>query len=516
MYQELEIDLNTGDNYSYPVDESGNRVGVTNVYQSKQHIEHMTQIMNEMEGQSNADSAPPAVSQEMENKVLTPDSGAGDTQTAGYTLVGPDTELEEDEIMRRHNERLKRDQAPDFPFAEGSEELEKMKQDQFRQLEIRTIYNLLHDYAQKKKTAKIKEVLSDKKELVDLRNESANERIGEMLLAVSIVKKNNDMVKYCIEEGVDVNKVSTDSSRPAIHWAVGTDNKEAVEMLIEAGADLNKLESETTRYTIMHTAAFRCKDKDIFNILIEKKCSLNDLCVNEHPPMTYAALMRRVDIIELLIDAGADTNVCLSAEEGGTDTPPLFYVSEIGSLEAVKCMVEKGGADVKWKNKFGDTPGMWVANTKENPDALEILKYYADKGMDMNVVNTGGYTMMHKAASRGTIDTVRYLVEEHKVDLLSATQDGNLPLHYAANCHSLDIVSYLVEQGGEAQLSAENTDGHTALWMAENGVARKGEDAVEEVVEYLESKIGSDKSDNDNEKKEGSDEEVELEIEERA
>ena len=182
--------------------------------------------------------------------------------------------------MKRHNERVARNQPPDFPFAEGSEELEKMKQEQIRQLEIRTIYNLLHDYAQKKKTAKIKEVLSSKKDIVDLRNESANERIGEMLLAVSIVKKNNDMVKYCIEEGVDVNKVSTESSRPAIHWAVGTDNKEALEMLIEAGADLNKLESETTGYTIMHTAAFRCKDKDIFNILIDKKCSLNDLCVN--------------------------------------------------------------------------------------------------------------------------------------------------------------------------------------------------------------------------------------------
>jgi len=449
MYQELEIDLKTGVNYSYPVDESGNRVGVANVYHSKQHVEEMTQLMNEMEGLSNADSAPPAVSKDMENKVLTLDSDADDTQTAGYTVVGPDTGLDEDEIMRKHNERVKKTQAPDFPFAEGSEELEKMKQEQLRMQEIRTIYNLLHDYAQKKKTAKIKDILSSNKDIVDLRNESANERIGEMLLAVSIVKKNNEMVKYCIDEGVDVNKVSTESSRPAIHWAVGTDNKEAVEMLIEAGADLSKLENDATRYTIMHTAAFRCKDKDIFNILIENKCNLNTLCANEHPPVTYAALMRRVDIIKLLVDVGADMNACLSVEDGGTNTPPLYYASEIGSLEAVEYMVEKGGADVDWKNKFGDTPGMWVANTKEHTDALDILKYYANRGMDMNVVNTGGYTMMHKAASRGTMDTIRYLVEEHNVNIVSDTEDGNLPLHYAANRHSLDIVSYIVEHGGD-------------------------------------------------------------------
>jgi ankyrin repeat protein len=294
---------------------------------------------------------------------------------------------------------------------------------------------------------------------------------------------------------------------------VGTDNKKAVEMLIEAGADLNKLESESTRYTIMHTAAFRCKDIDIINMLIENKCSLNDLCVNEHPPITYATLLRRVDVIKLLVDAGADMNACLSAEDGGTNTPPLYYASEIGSLDVVEYMVEKGGADVHWKNKFGDTPAMWVANTKEHTDALDILKYYANRGMDMNVVNTGGYTMMHKAASRGTMDTVRYLVEEHKVDIVSATQDRNLPLHYAANCHSLDIVSYIVENGGDAQLSVENADGHTALWMAENGVVRHSENAKDDVVEYLESKIESDKC----EKAEGADSgEVELEIEERA
>ena len=486
MFQELEFDLITGEQVAYAVDESGNRVGLADLPERTPDMGEMVRIMDEKHKEETllaANSAPPAVSKDMDNKVLTPDSGADDTQTAGYAIVGSDTGLDKDEIMRKHNERVNRNQAPDFPFMEDSEELEKMKQEQLRVEEIKTIYNLLHDYAQKKKTAKIKDILSSKKDIVDLRKESADERIGEMLLAVSIVKKNNEMVKYCIDEGVDINKVSTDSSRPAIHWAVGTDNKAAVEMLIEAGADLSKLESDTTGYTIMHTAAFRCKDMDIINMLIEKKCSLNKLCVNEHPPITYAALTRRVDVIKLLVDAGADMNACLSVEDGGTNTPPLFYVSEIGSLEAVEYMVEKGGADVHWKNKFGDTPAMWVANTKEHTDSLEILKYYANRGLDMNVVNTGGYTMMHKAASRGTIDTIRYLVEEHKVAIVSATQDGNLPLHYAANCHSLDVVSYIVEQGGEEQLSAENADGHTALWMAENGVVRHGENAMEEVVE---------------------------------
>jgi len=61
------------------------------------------------------------------------------------------------------------------------------------------------------------------------------------------------------------------------------------------------------------------------------------------------------------------------------------------------------------------------------------------------------------------------------------------------------------------QLSAENAGGRTALWMAENGIVRKGEDAKDDVVEYLESKIESDKC----EKAEGADSgEIELEIEE--
>ena len=108
MYQELEIDLNTGEQISYAVDESGNRVGLATLPERTKEMGEMVQFMDNIEGneqQMKADSAPPAVSKEMENKVLSPGSDEVNSQTTSYTIVGTDTELDEESIMKKHNER---------------------------------------------------------------------------------------------------------------------------------------------------------------------------------------------------------------------------------------------------------------------------------------------------------------------------------------------------------------------------------------------------------------------------
>ncbi|CAK9253192.1 unnamed protein product, partial [Sphagnum jensenii] len=59
-----------------------------------------------------------------------------------------------------------------------------------------------------------------------------------------------------------------------------------------------------------------------------------------------------------------------------------------------------------------------------------------------------GDTPLHRAAEKGHLDVVKYLVEKG-ADVKAANKYGYTPLHWAASSGKLDIVKYLVEKGAD-------------------------------------------------------------------
>ncbi|ORX65883.1 ankyrin, partial [Anaeromyces robustus] len=50
---------------------------------------------------------------------------------------------------------------------------------------------------------------------------------------------NEDLVKYLIEHGADINKENEDGKTP-LFWACESGNEDLVKYLIDLGADINK------------------------------------------------------------------------------------------------------------------------------------------------------------------------------------------------------------------------------------------------------------------------------------
>jgi len=97
---------------------------------------------------------------------------------------------------------------------------------------------------------------------------------------------------------------------------------------------------------------------------------------------------------------------------------------------------------------------------------LSTVKYFVNKGVNLNVVNKDRWSPLHIAAQAGHLDIVKYLVE--KGADLSATdgRDAN-PLHLAAASGRLDVVQYLVEKGANVHTRMiENNGGDTVLHLA--------------------------------------------------
>ena len=61
-------------------------------------------------------------------------------------------------------------------------------------------------------------------------------------------------------------------------------------------------------------------------------------------------------------------------------------------------------------------------------------------------------TPMHNAASRGDLETIRYLHENFKLDLNVKDAMGFTPLHDASINGKISVVRYLVENGASVNL----------------------------------------------------------------
>jgi len=86
-----------------------------------------------------------------------------------------------------------------------------------------------------------------------------------------------------------------------------------------------------------------------------------------------------------------------------------------------------------------------------------------EQGVDINIRNNFGDSLIHIAAAQGDQAAVHWLWQ-HGADINARNNSGSSPLHRAAmNGHKF-IANWLVEHGADTK--ARNNDGDTALLSA--------------------------------------------------
>lgn len=98
----------------------------------------------------------------------------------------------------------------------------------------------------------------------------------------------------------------------------------------------------------------------------------------------------KLDIIKLLIDAGADAN--------NLEDPPIIH-AEGDNTDVYEILIDNG-ADVNVVDKSGSTP-LFSAAYKGNADAVELL---INSGADVNAVNNHGMTPLKMSGSSAVSD----------------------------------------------------------------------------------------------------------------
>jgi len=167
------------------------------------------------------------------------------------------------------------------------------------------------------------------------------------------------------------------------------------------------------------------------------------------------------------------TNVNLEDRRGIT---PLMYAAEIGSLDAMRLLIDRG-ADVNAQNDFGSTALMWsVADPAKvrllldhganvnllarsgrtaliiagftNPSA-EVVRLLLAKGAKVDVMDTRHVTPMNAATFGNDLETVKLLIAAGADIETPDTFIGLTPLMNAAGNRNLEAVKLLLAKGAK-------------------------------------------------------------------
>jgi len=157
--------------------------------------------------------------------------------------------------------------------------------------------------------------------------------------------------------------------------------------------------------------------------------------------LMHAAAFGTVEILKLLLDAGADVNA-----RNDFDATALLW----GARDAEKSrLLIEHGANVNARSKQGRTPLM-LASLR--PGGSETVALMLQKGADPKVQDGRGDTALGLAASIGEVETMRLLLAKG-ADPATANNRGEPPIILATKSKRAEAVSLLLQHGVDANVA---------------------------------------------------------------
>ena len=290
------------------------------------------------------------------------------------------------------------------------------------------------------------------------------------------------VVKHLLCNNADPNIVSNDG-KTALHYSCSNGHYNIVALLLDHNADPNPNGTGETPLII----AFRKRDYKIMKLLLEKGADVNglinnsrtilmsasskgyqdivELCINHNcdlnitdrfgwTALTLACVFDHVNIVELLLNAGANPNVKFG-NEGQT---ALILVIKKGYFEIAKLLLLKG-ADPNIIDINQNTALHYsIVNGYQNITVLLL-----ENNANPNVSDCEHVTLLMLASKIGCYDIVKLLLDR-EADTNLSDDDGCTCIMYASHYGYKDIVKLYIDHN--VDLSATNKMDQTTLTLA--------------------------------------------------
>lgn len=275
---------------------------------------------------------------------------------------------------------------------------------------------------------------------------------GFTLLHIASQDGNLDVVKFLIEKGISVN-TKTVESRNALQIATVEGYLDIARILIENGANLAL--KTPLGLTCLHYASKK-QHLEMMKLFIRHGANVDALTKKKYSPLHFAVKYQRLDAVRLLVANKA--NLRIKTAEGET---ALCIAIRLGNLEIAKMLIEETDIIQDQQKKYEVLKTTYHSSrTAYHPNHLGILRLIFEKGLDVNLKDAAGNTLLHVASNDGKIEIVQFLLEMG-ADINARAEEGITPLHSACLNGHEKVVELLIANG--ADINAATYKGFTPL-----------------------------------------------------
>lgn len=181
------------------------------------------------------------------------------------------------------------------------------------------------------------------------------------------------------------------SREKSISLIIKEGNLEELKSYIKNGADINETYDDKS---LLHFAIDNCENNyvEIIEFLINNGADINSCqsYLKETPLHRICARVKpKIDIVQLLLDRGAKVNA-----ENISGKTPVFYCNFSYSVELLNLLV-KYGADINHTDKYKNTILHDDFSNYSTGNFEEFLKVLISLGFDINSKNNMGHTPLY-------------------------------------------------------------------------------------------------------------------------
>jgi ankyrin repeat protein len=219
---------------------------------------------------------------------------------------------------------------------------------------------------------------------------------GQDALMWAAAEGHPEVIDLLIAHGAKVNSASLGGTTPLV-FAANRNDAKSVDRLIAAGADVNYATSDGTKILSLAAAA---KATDVVATLLDHGADPNVTDKQGNTPLHVAAQNGLLPMVEKLIAKGANLNARNAKTRPAGDTPgpraisgeqtPLLLAARFAKVDVMQALI-KAGADTKLKAQDGTTLLLAAAGSSR----VEAAKYAYEFDKDVTAVDDTKSTAMH-------------------------------------------------------------------------------------------------------------------------
>ena len=225
-------------------------------------------------------------------------------------------------------------------------------------------------------------------------------------------------------------EVATDAGLTPLLAATVHGQFETIKSLVAGGADPNRTGRTAVNgyYSEPLTEGGRLERKDIVQFLLNNGADPN---VDQGHALNAAISTGNLEIVKLLLSKG------MTLKNG----PWVLYAAS-KSLDLVSLLVDAGAEVAVQGSHDGETPIMYAASR-------DIASYLLDRGADVNKMSTNGRSALINAISRNNVEFARFLIDKGADVNMHPPAPYDSPLAAAERMKNADMVALLVKAGAK-------------------------------------------------------------------